>query len=71
MRKIVVSFVITLLVVVAFAYGGWRSLQSYLDAPLNLTQSQVIMVEPGSSFNRVAGRLAAEGVMLARLDPLP
>ncbi|UTW05090.1 endolytic transglycosylase MltG [Amphritea atlantica] len=63
MRKVVVSFVITLLVVVAFAYGGWRSLQSYLDAPLNLTQSQIIMVEPGSSFNRVAGRLAAEGVM--------
>ncbi|WP_428033835.1 endolytic transglycosylase MltG [Amphritea sp.] len=63
MRKVVVSFVITLVVVIAIAYGGWRSLQSYLDTPLNLSQSRTIMVEQGSSFGRVAGQLAAEGVM--------
>ncbi|MBR9866452.1 MAG: endolytic transglycosylase MltG [Oceanospirillales bacterium] len=63
MRKVVLSFVITLVVVIAFAYGGWRSLQSYLDTPLNLTQPRIVMVESGSSFNRVAGRLAADGVM--------
>ncbi|WP_332874000.1 endolytic transglycosylase MltG [Amphritea pacifica] len=63
MRKVVVSFVITLMVVVALAYSGWRSLQSYLDTPLTLSQSRTILVEPGSSFKRVAGQLAAEGVM--------
>lgn len=63
MRKVVLSFVITLAVVIVFAYGGWRSLQSYLDTPLNLTQPRIVMVESGSSFNRVARRLAADGVM--------
>ncbi|MBQ0757428.1 MAG: endolytic transglycosylase MltG [Amphritea sp.] len=63
MRKVLVSFVITLVVVIAVAYGGWRSLQSYLDAPLNIEQSHIVMVEPGSSFGRVASQLAAEGVL--------
>lgn len=63
MRKVVISFLITLLVVVALAYGGWRSLQSYLDSPLNLSQAKIVMVEPGSSFSRFAGQLAAEGVL--------
>lgn len=63
MRKVVVSFVITLVVVIAVAYGGWRSLVSYLDAPLTINQSHIVMVEPGSSFGRIANRLAAEGVL--------
>lgn len=63
MRKVVVSFLITLIVVIAVAFGGWRSLQSYLDTPLNLSQPRTMMVEQGSSFDRVAGQLAAEGVM--------
>lgn len=63
MRKVVVSFLLTLLVVVALAYAGWRSLQSYLDNPLNLSQAKIVMVEPGSSFSRFAGQLAAEGVL--------
>lgn len=63
MRKVVVSFVITLVVVIAVAYGGWRSLQSYLDTPLNVAQSHIIMVKPGSSFGRVANQLADDGVL--------
>ncbi|RTE64306.1 endolytic transglycosylase MltG [Amphritea opalescens] len=63
MRKVIISFLITLVVIVALAYGGWRSLQSYLDSPLNLSESKVVMVEPGSSFRRFAGQLAAKGIL--------
>lgn len=63
MRKVFISFVITLAVVAALLYGGWRSLQTYLDSPLNLSHARVVLVEPGSSFSRVAGQLAVEGVL--------
>ena len=63
MRKVVTSFLITLSVVVAIAVVGWNSLQSYLDAPLQLDQPMVVQVEPGSSFRKVANNLAMQGVM--------
>ncbi|MDO6563102.1 endolytic transglycosylase MltG [Amphritea sp. 1_MG-2023] len=63
MRKVVISFLITLTLVVALAYAGWRSLQTYLDDPLKLSQAQVVMVEPGSSFSRLARQLATEGIL--------
>lgn len=63
MRKVVVSFLITLLVLVAVVVGGWKSLQSYLDTPLNLQQPQIVLVEPGSSFRRVGNELATRGLL--------
>ncbi len=63
MRKVVVSFLITLLVAVAVVVGGWKSLQSYLDTPLNIDQPEIVLVEPGSSFRKVGNDLANRGLL--------
>ncbi|MCV6613153.1 MAG: endolytic transglycosylase MltG [Amphritea sp.] len=63
MRKVVVSFLITLLVAVAVVVGGWKSLQSYLDTPLNIDQPEIVLVEPGSSFRKVGNELANRGLL--------
>lgn len=63
MRKVVVFFVVALIVTLAVVYGGWRSLQSYLDTPLELQESHIVMVESGTSFGRVATQLAEDGVL--------
>lgn len=63
MRKVVVSFLITLLVVVAVVVGGWKSLQSYLDTPLALQEPTLVLVESGSSFRKVGNELAARGLL--------
>jgi len=62
-RKVVISFVITLIVVVAVVFGGWKALQSYLDSPLAITESRIVLVEPGSSFRKVANQLALDGLL--------
>ncbi|GGK82211.1 endolytic transglycosylase MltG [Amphritea balenae] len=63
MRKVVLSSVVILVLLIAGFIAAWASFQSYLDAPLKLQQSKIVMVTPGSSFGRVVKQLASEGVL--------
>ena len=63
MRKIVISFFLTLLLVALAAYSGWQLLQRYLDAPLALEAPETFLVEQGSSFRGVANELTARGLL--------
>jgi len=44
-------------------FGGWHALQNYLDTPLAVSAPKIVLVEKGSSFRRVASRLALDGVL--------
>ncbi|WP_261841019.1 endolytic transglycosylase MltG [Aliamphritea ceti] len=63
LRKIAISFLLTLTVVALVAYFGWRSLNDYLDSPLQLEQSEVVLVKSGSSFPKVGRELAERGLL--------
>ena len=62
-RKIAFSFLLTLIAVALAAYFGWRSLNDYLDTPLQLEQEEVVLVKSGSSFPKVGRELAQRGVL--------
>ncbi|WP_315979763.1 hypothetical protein [Aliamphritea spongicola] len=61
LRKIAFSFLLTLAVVALALYFGWRSLNGYLDEPLQLDQPEIVLVKSGSSFPRVGRELAERG----------
>ncbi|MEH6577557.1 MAG: endolytic transglycosylase MltG [Amphritea sp.] len=63
MRKIVLSFLLTFLVLAIAAFSGWQALQSYLDSPLAVNEPEIILVEQGSSFRRVGNELAGKGLL--------
>ena len=63
LRKIAFSFLLTLAVVALALYFGWRSLNGYLDEPLQLDQPEIVLVKSGSSFPRVGRELAERGLL--------
>ncbi len=76
MKKIFLILLFLMFIGLASIAGGWLYLQHVADTPGTYDSPQMVIVQPGSGLNKIAGQLADAGVIaepllfrvMARLD---